>query len=114
MSAVMKGALVTLALLVTTGPAGQVVAQGHETRGNTAEAKPSRDQGNPRQTIQGKIAEVDEAGTRLTLADGTVLVLSGDLKVSRDSLKKGALVQARYEEKGGQKIVRGITVQPRD
>jgi hypothetical protein len=90
------------------------VAQGRETRGETAEAKPSRDQGNPRQTIQGKIAEVDETGTRLTLADGTVLVLSGDLKVSRDSLKKGALVQARYEEKGGQKIVRGITVQPRD
>lgn len=114
MTVVVTGALVALALLVSAGPAGQVLAQARETGGRTAEAKPSRGQASPRQIVQGRIAEVDKTGARLTLDDGTVLVLSADLKVSRDSLKKGALVQARYEEKDGQKIVRGITVQPRD
>ena len=114
MTAVVTGALVALTLLVSAGPAGQVAAQARETGGRTAEAQPSRGQANPRQVVQGRIAEVDQTGTQLTLEDGTVLVLSADLKVSRNSLKKGALVQARYEEKGGQKIVRGITVQPRD
>ncbi len=104
-------ATVVLALLAATGAVGPVAVQGADTKGKTAETKPSKDQGNPRQTVQGKIAHVD--GTRVTLEDGTVLVIPGDLKVSRESLKKGALVQARYEEKGGQKIVRGITVQPR-
>jgi hypothetical protein len=68
----------------------------------------------PRNVVQGKIAEVDASGGRLTLEDGTVLVLTPSVTAPRETLKKGALVQARYAEKNGQKVVTGLTVQPRN
>ena len=108
-----KLATVVLALAVAAGAVGQAAAQGPDTKGKPAVTKPSKDQGSPRQTVQGKIAEVDANVSRLTLEDGTVLMLRPEVKVSRELLKKGALIQARYEETGGQKVVRGITGQPR-
>jgi hypothetical protein len=62
------------------------------------------------QMIEGKIANV--SGARLTLADGTVLMIPSDVKVQRADLKPGATVKASFEELGSQKVVTAIVVEP--
>jgi hypothetical protein len=62
------------------------------------------------QMVEGKIAKV--SGAKLTLADGTVLMIPSDVKVQRADLKPGATVKASFEEHGGQKVVTAIAVEP--
>ncbi len=62
------------------------------------------------QTIGGKIMSVHPAGKMVTLYDGTKLMISPGVKVQRDTLKKGVLVIATYEEQSGQKVVTSIEV----
>jgi hypothetical protein len=60
--------------------------------------------------IEGKIAKV--SGANVTLADGTDLMIPSDVKVQRSDLKPGATVKASFEERGGQKVVTAISVEP--
>ncbi len=62
--------------------------------------------------VEGKVAKMDPSGKSVTLEDGTKLSIPSSLKVARGSLKKGAMVKATYEEKGGQKVATSIQVRP--
>jgi hypothetical protein len=104
MRSVALGFAATLAL---TGPLawiGDALAQGTAP----AASQPPAAQGG--QMVEGKIAKV--SGAKLTLADGTVLMIPSDVKVQRADLKPGATVKASFEELGGQKVVTAIAVEP--
>ena len=60
--------------------------------------------------IQGKIASV--SGPKVTLTDWTELMIPSDVKVQRSDLTLGATVKASFQERGGQKIVTAIAVEP--
>jgi hypothetical protein len=61
--------------------------------------------------VEGTIQKV--TGDKVTLADGTELTIpSGLTSVKRSDLKPGASVKASYEEKGSQKMVTSIQVEP--
>ena len=62
--------------------------------------------------VEGKIKSLNRSGNTVTLEDGTVLMIPSSVKVQRGALKEGALVKATYEEKGGEKVVTAIEVQP--
>jgi len=66
------------------------------------------------QTIEGKIMNVDPSGKMVTLYDGTNLMIPTDVKVKRDTLKKGVTVIATYVEQGGQKVVNSIELHPEE
>jgi Cu/Ag efflux protein CusF len=59
--------------------------------------------------LQGQIKSVDPTG-KLTLADGTQLMIPESVQVARAELKPGARVKVAYEEKGGQKVVTHLEV----
>jgi hypothetical protein len=61
--------------------------------------------------VEGKIQEV--TGDTVTLADGTKLTMPANRSGQRDDLKPGASVKASFEEKGGQKVVTSIQVEPK-
>jgi hypothetical protein len=103
MRSVALGFAATLAL---TGPAGTTDALAQGTA--PAASQPPAAQGG--QMVEGKIAKV--SGAKLTLADGTVLMIPSDVKVQRADLKPGATVKASFEELGGQKVVTAIAVEP--
>ena len=99
-------ALGLVATLVLMGPVAwtsPVLAQG------TAPAM-SQTQAGQGHLVEGKIAKA--SGAKLTLADGTVLMIPSDVKVQRADLKPGATVKASFEELGGQKVVTAIVVEP--
>jgi hypothetical protein len=50
--------------------------------------------------VEGKIVNV--SGAKVTLADGTELMIPSTVKVQRADLKPGATVKASFEERGGQ------------
>jgi hypothetical protein len=60
----------------------------------------------------GKIQAVDTAARMIVLEDGTTLVIPPHVKVVREQLREGAMVQVSYEVTGGQNVVRTILVQP--
>jgi len=60
-------------------------------------------------TVEGKIAKV--SGAKVTLADGTELMIPSGVKVQRADLKPGATVKASFEVRDGQKIVTTIVVE---
>jgi len=62
--------------------------------------------------VEGKIKSVDPTGRMLTLDDGTQLVIPSSVRVERRHLAPGADVKASFEQKGDQKIVTAISVQP--
>jgi hypothetical protein len=62
--------------------------------------------------IQGTIKSVDQAKKTLELEDGTTLTIPSAVKVAPNALKKGARVSATYEEKGGQRVVTSLHVEP--
>jgi hypothetical protein len=59
---------------------------------------------------EGTVREV--TGNRLTLVDGTELTIPPSRSGQRDDLKPGASVKASYEDRGGQKLVTSIQVEP--
>jgi hypothetical protein len=62
--------------------------------------------------VEGKIVNV--SGAKVTLADGTELMIPSTVKVQRADLKPGATVKASFEERGGQggqKVVTAIAVE---
>jgi hypothetical protein len=62
--------------------------------------------------VQGKIKSVDQTGRMVTLEDGTMLMIPATVRVNRQELTPGADVKVSYEDKGTQKIVTQIEVQP--
>ncbi len=63
------------------------------------------------QQVQGKIKSLSRSKRTLTLEDGTKLTIPSSVKVSRKALKKGEMVTATYQEKGGKNVVTSIQVQ---
>ncbi len=66
------------------------------------------------QTIQGKIMSVDPYGKKVTLLDGTQLMIPLHVKVQRDALKEGVTVRATFEQQDGQNVVTSIVVHPKE
>jgi hypothetical protein len=100
---------VALGLAVSFALAGPVAWSSHALAQGTAPAA-SQPGAQGDQMVEGKIAKV--SGAKLTLADGTVLMIPSDVKVQRADLKPGATVKASFEEHGGQKVVTAIAVEP--
>jgi hypothetical protein len=61
--------------------------------------------------VEGKIQAVRE--DTVTLADGTQLTIPANQSRQREDLKPGASVKASFVEKGGQKVVTSIQVEPK-
>ena len=61
--------------------------------------------------IQGKIKSVDFSGKKVTLEDGTQLVIPADVPVQAKNVKPGADVKASYKDCDGDKIVTSIEIQ---
>lgn len=66
------------------------------------------------QMIEGKIMSVDPYGKKVTLLDGTQLMIPPHVKVQRDALKEGVTVRATFEQKDGQNVVTSIVVHPKE
>ena len=62
--------------------------------------------------VQGKIKSVDQTGRMLTLEDGTQLMIPATVRINRQDLTPGADVKASFEDKGNQKVVTKIEIQP--
>lgn len=62
--------------------------------------------------VEGQIANVDPAGTKIQLADGTVLMIPTTVQVRRGDVKEGSRVKASYEERGDQKVVTSLQIEP--
>lgn len=62
--------------------------------------------------VHGKIKSIDQTGRMVTLEDGTMLMIPATVRVNRQELTPGADVKVSYEEKGNQKVVTQIEVQP--
>jgi hypothetical protein len=60
--------------------------------------------------VEGTIEKV--TGDRVTLANGTVLTIPPSESAQREDLKPGESVKAGYEEKGGQKVVTFLLIEP--
>jgi len=60
--------------------------------------------------VEGTIAKV--SGAKVTLADGTELMIPSDVRVQRADLKPGATVKASFQQQGAQKVVTAIVVEP--
>ena len=104
MRSVVVVVLVAVALSWSTGAFAQATSPG----GAKPQSQPSQMTGGS--MVEGKIANV--SGGKLTLADGTELVIPSDVRVQRSDLKPGATVKASFEERGGQKVVTNIAVEP--
>ena len=101
-------AVALLAGLVLAGPitwSPDALAQGAKPAGSQLQG-----QAGGGSMVEGKIATV--SGAKVTLADGTELMIPSDVKVQRSDLKPGATVKASFEERGGQKVVTAIAVEP--
>jgi len=62
--------------------------------------------------VQGKIKSVDQSGRMLTLEDGTQLTIPATVRVNREDLMPGNDVKVSFEDKGTQKVVTQIEVEP--
>jgi hypothetical protein len=72
---------------------------------STMEQKPMVDTGH---SIEGRVKSVNMLHTKLTLEDGTQLIIPKSVKPPKEALKKGAMVAASYEEKDGKKVIISI------
>ncbi len=104
MRGILSGAIALSMALLLSAPAVWTVETMAQTKDKTTQAQMAEKQ------IEGKIKTV--AGNKVTLTDGTVLTIPAGVKVEQADLKPGATVKASYEEKGGQKVVTDLRVQP--
>lgn len=100
-------AVLMVASLVTASMA-QPKAQPQEQPAPKTEQLPKADK--MESSVMGKIKNVDPSGSMVTLEDGTQLTIPESVKVSKAELKAGAMILARFEQKGGQKVVTSIEV----
>jgi hypothetical protein len=104
MRGMLSGAIVLSMALLLSAPAVWTVETMAQTKDKSTQAPMAEKQ------IEGKIQKV--AGNKVTLTDGTELTIPASVKVQQKDLKPGATVKASYEEKGGQKVVTNLQVQP--
>ncbi len=104
MRRILSGAITLSMVLLLVAPAVWTVETMAQTKDKTTQAPMAEKQ------IEGKIQKV--AGNKVTLTDGTELTIPASVKVQQKDLKPGATVKASYEEKGGQKVVTNLQVQP--
>ena len=62
--------------------------------------------------VQGTIKSVDPSGHSITLDDGTQLMIPATLAAQHRDLRPGANVKASFEDKGSQKVITSIQVEP--
>lgn len=97
---------VGLAVLMAASMVTTSMAQSKDQPAPKTEQTPKADKMGP--SVTGKIKSVDPSGSMVMLEDGTQLTIPKSLKVSKAQLKAGAMILARFEEKGGQKVVTSI------
>ena len=108
----MKRAFATLVALLLAGSAawaGEMTPSSKDQPGPPAMG-PAQPAAPMAKDVQGKIKTMDGSGKSVTLEDGTKLTIPESLRAARGGLKKGAMVKATYEEKGGDKVVTSIEV----
>ncbi len=73
---------------------------------------PAREQERPpdARQIEGQVQSVTEH--RLTLTDGTQLILHSGVAAQQDQLRPGARIKASYAETAGRKVVTSIEIVP--
>lgn len=64
--------------------------------------------GDAAKSVQGQIKSM--AGNRVTLEDGTTLMLSDGARVNRAELRPGVTIKASFEDRGGQKVATSVEV----
>ncbi len=107
--------IVALFVMVSIGWTAETLAQMQPLPGPGAPgAAPEAEKGEKKDIVEGKIKSVEPSGgsMKVTLDDGTQLMIPASLKVQRAALKEGAALKASFEEKGGQKVVTAIQVGP--
>ncbi len=104
----MKRMFVILAAVVTAGSLAWVTGAAAQTQA-PAQSAPAAPAAMEKQ-LEGQIKSLDPSGKKLTLADGTELMIPETVKITKAELKPGAMVKVAYEEKGGQKIVKQLEV----
>jgi hypothetical protein len=95
-----------LALLLAVLWVGSAVA-GYVTGYDTAPQRAYAPTTMPKQ-VEGKIMAVDPAERKLTLDDGTQLLIPAWVDVDWQILTQGNTVKARYENQGGLKVATHI------
>jgi hypothetical protein len=108
----MLATLVVVLLAGATAWAGEVTPGAPEQPGSAVQETPAQPEMAPVKQIEGKIRTMDRNRKRVTLDDGTRLLIPDSLKAARGALKKGTTLKAMYEEKDGQKVVTWLMVQP--
>ena len=100
--------IVLAAALVLAGPAAwstDALAQGASPAASQPQVQPADGS-----MVEGKIVNV--SGDKVTLADGTQFMIPSDVKIQRSDLRPGATLKVKFEERGGQKVVTSIAVEP--
>ncbi len=113
----MKRVFATLVALLLAGSAAwadETTPITKDQPGQALEGSSAKPQATMANEIEGKIKSMDRSGKNMTLVDGTKLTIPDSLKLERGALKKGAMVKATYEEKGGQKVATWIEVRPEE
>jgi Protein of unknown function (DUF1344) len=108
--AVVIGLMLSALVVMAVGPALAQTPVAPSAQAPALQGPPPIMTGNAKR-VEGKIQEV--TGNTVTLADGTKLTIPANQSVQRDDLKPGASVKASFEEKGGQKVVTSIQVEPK-
>jgi hypothetical protein len=104
--------VLVILLAGATAWAGETTPAAPGQPGVTTNEAPAQPEVAPAKQIEGRIKATDRTKRRVTLDDGTRLLIPDSLKASRGGLKKGAMLKATYEEKDGQKVVTSLEVQP--
>jgi hypothetical protein len=108
--AVVIGLMLSALVVMAVGPALAQTPVAPSAQAPALQGPPPIMTGNAKR-VEGKIQEV--TGNTVTLADGTKLTIPANQSGQRDDLKPGASVKASFEEKGGQKVVTSIQVEPK-
>ncbi len=104
MKRVVSGVIALSTAMLLSAPAVWTIETTAQTTNRPAQAPMQEKQ------VEGKIQKV--AGNKVMLSNGIELTIPAGVKVDPAGLKPGATVRASYEEKGGQKVVTDLEVQP--
>ena len=109
----MKRAFATLAVVLLMGStalAAQTTPTSKDQPGPSLQQAPATPGMPGAKEVEGMVMSTDQTGKSVTLEDGTKLTIPDSLKSARGALKKGVMIKATYEEKGGEKVATAIEV----
>jgi len=98
-----------LALVVGSAIASAQMAPPASSQGPGTPAQTTMPQA---KAIHGAIKSVDPSKKSITLDDGTKLMIPASAAADAETLKPGTRISAKYEEKGGQKVVTSLQAEP--